>query len=473
MEIYEENRPSANGDTIDLMEMLDDMWKCFSKHWVSFLGVILLCTIAYTGIGIWRYHPSYESYVTFAVSKNQTSETDALVAERLANSFDYVLDSGDLEGIIRNELNLDEEAEFPASVTASSIEDMNFLTISVQTKDAEMSENILKCIITNYPGMAVQVVGAVDLITIDRSGQALAPVETFHPVVEACKGFLIGIVVVMGILLLIIWGDTTIRRYEDLKKNLNVPCLGTLPITRFKKRKKNLNTDISILNDQVPQSFKEAVNTLRTRVEKEMKEKKFHTLLITSSIPGEGKSTITANLAISLAQRSKRVLVIDGDLRHPSLHELFGVEKVDWGITDFLTGKAGLGDVITSYSELEIDMILGRKSVANPSGLLSSRMMQELLESVEDEYDYVLIDTPPSAMISDASVIAGNADAALYVVRQDYTKSRYVTEGVSLLSDSETEILGCVLNYAEAGITHYGYGKYGYGKYGYGKYRYE
>lgn len=196
--------------------------------------------------------------------------------------------------------------------------------------------------------------------------------------------------------------------------------------------------------------------------------------MISSSVPGEGKTTVSLNLAIALSKRKKKVLLIDGDLRNPSLHTNLEIDAKDIkvGITDVLKGKAKPEETIMSFQETGLDLILGRKATGNASGLLSSQKMQELLERVSKEYDYVIIDTPPAAMMADASVVAAYVDSVLYVIRQDYAKVKYVKEGMGLLGDSDVQVLGCVLNCAESGFGRYGYGKYSYGKYGYGYSKY-
>ncbi|MEQ2372199.1 CpsD/CapB family tyrosine-protein kinase [Blautia sp. CLA-JM-H16] len=208
------------------------------------------------------------------------------------------------------------------------------------------------------------------------------------------------------------------------------------------------------------------MSALRTRVEKEMREKNLRTILISSSLPGEGKTTVSLNLALSLAQRDKKVLLIDGDLRNPSLHTNLNILQKDIkiGITDVLKGKEKAGEAIINFEDSNLDLILGRKSTGNASELLSSHRMQEAIDELVDYYDYVIIDTPPAAMMADASVVAAFMDAVLYVIRQDYAKVKYITEGIGLLADSDAHVLGCVLNCAENGFGGYGkYGKYGYG----------
>ena len=465
MRIYEENEEIAAGEQIDLLELADDMWKHLRKHWIRFFLLAVLVAALFTGITIYRYVPSYESYVTFVVSKNQGQAADVVVTNRLANSFSYVLRSGQLESYVRKELGIVGAADFPVSFSAAAIEDTNLLTITAVSANDVQAEKAIEAVITWYPDLSYQVVGGVDMKVIDKSGLPDRPENFLNRTVTALKGILLGLAAVAVILFIMAYNNSTICRYEDLKKYLNIPCVGTIPFTKFKKRKQKFDATISICNDKVPFSFKESINTLRTRVEKEMRTNDLKTLLISSSVPGEGKTTVSLNLALSLQSRGKSVLLIDGDMRNPSLNILVGIQEVKKGISDVLRGKIHAGDAIMHHSELGLDMILGSKAVSNASQLLSSHRMQELMDEVVDYYDYVIVDTPPAAMMTDASVVAAYMDALLYVIRQDFAKVDYISEGIRLLSDSDIRVVGCVFNCAEAGLGHYGYGHYGYGKY--------
>lgn len=472
MQIYEENEEIQRNDQIDLLKLADDMWKYLRRYWGRLLLLAAVIAAAFCGTSFYRYQPVYESYVTFAVSKNQTNAVDSVVAGRLANSFQYVLKSGRLESYIRKELGVVGGAAVPVSLSASAIEETNFLTVTAVSENDTQAQKAIEAVITYYPDLAYQIVGSADFIVIDQSGISGEPSNPRSIPEIVGKGLAAGAAVVVAILFLLAYHTSTIGSYEDLKKYLNVPCLGTIPLTKFKKRKKKFDTKISINNEKVPAVFKESINTLRTRVEKEMRDNHLKTLLISSSVPGEGKTTISLNLALSLRARDKKVLLIDADLRHPSLGTLVGAKEVKKGITDVLNGKSAVGDTIVYHTEYKIDMLLGRKAVSNASELLSSRRMQKLVDEVADYYDYIIVDTPPAAMLSDASMVAAYMDAMLYVIRQDFAKVSYISEGIGLLSDSDIYVMGCVLNCAEPGLGRYGYGKYGYGKYGYGRYGY-
>lgn len=473
MQIYEENTKMTENAGIDLLAIADDMWKAFRKYWLPFVILILAVMSLFTARELYIYKPNYQAYVTFVVTKNQSSSVDTVVTNRLSNSFQYVLRSGRLESYVRKELGIVSGAGMPVSLATSAIEDTNLLTITAHSQNETQADQAIDAVIAYYPDLAVQVVGDVDMTAIDRSAITGEPQNPLNIAAIVIKGIGLGIAAVLIILFLMAYNKSTIGRYEDLKKYLNIPCLGTIPLTKFKKRKHKFDTTISIHNDKVPGSFREAVNTLRTRVEKDMRDKDLKTLLISSSVPGEGKTTVSLNLALSLQSRGKKVLLIDGDLRNPTMNQVVGVKEVKRGIADILRGKTTVSDAIVHHKQLKMDLILGRKAVSNASELLSSRRMQELIDEVVDYYDYIIVDTPPAAMMADASVVAAYMDALLYVIRQDFAKVSHISEGIGLLTDSDIEILGCVLNFAEPGLGRYGYGKYGYGKYGKYGYSYE
>lgn len=472
MQLYEENENIHTENQIDLWDLAETMWKNFRRYWGRLLLLALVLIAGFVGYTAYSYHPVYESYATFVVTKDNTNTVDSVVSARIARSFPYILRSGGLENRIRKELGLMNGSGLPAVLAASSMEDTNLLTVTATSSSDTQGQQVIDVLIQYLPDYAAEVVGNVTLTVIDQTGLTDQPSNAISIPKTVLKGCFLGIIAVLAILFLLAYNDSTVRRYEDLKKYLNIPCLGTIPLTKFKKRKQKFDTRILMTNDKIPATFLEAMNALKTRTEKEMQDKNVETLLVSSSVPGEGKTTVSLNLAIAFAEREKKVLLIDGDLRNPSLHTNLEMSQKDItvGIADVLRGDAEPGDAIISYQESTLDLILGRKSVGNASELLSSRRMQQMIEELADYYDYVIIDTPPSAMMADASELAAFVDGALYVIRQDYAQVKYITEGIGLLSDTGIQVLGCVLNCAENGFGSYGYGKYGKYGYGYSKY---
>lgn len=195
------------------------------------------------------------------------------------------------------------------------------------------------------------------------------------------------------------------------------------------------------------------------------------TIMVTSTAPGEGKSFVAANLAVSIAQSiDEYVLLMDCDLRAPSIHTLFGLEAFE-GLTEYLASSKPLSHLILNTYLDKLKILPAGSIPKNPSELLSSEQMRRLLHEVKLRYNdrYVIVDTPPPYITSETSVLSRQIDGIVIVVRQEKTRKQDVFDVIDIYG--REKILGIVYNDAKSliGYGRYGYGKYGYGKYGYGK----
>ena len=270
-----------------------------------------------------------------------------------------------------------------------------------------------------------------------------------------------------GFLLLYAFTRNTIHEEEDFKKLLNIDCICAIPQIIFKKRGKEFRKDISIYNNKISQTFLEAIRVLRARIEKDAKKNDLKVFLVTSAAPGEGKSTIAANIAMALAMRGSKVVLMDCDFRNPSVRERLNMPEDGPGLYEFLAGKNKLRDVILWNETYKMHVVPGGEAVQNGSELIDSPKMYELLNYLKEKVEYVILDTAPVGVLTDTAVLAEAADAALFVVKQDYANRSSILEGIDQLAESKIYISGCILNGAQAGIGGYGYKNYRYySKYG-------
>ena len=215
---------------------------------------------------------------------------------------------------------------------------------------------------------------------------------------------------------------------------------------------------------------KEAYKTLRTNVQFCGDDVKV--ISITSCVPNEGKSMVSFNLAVSIAETGKKVLFIDADLRKSVLIGRYKINKAIKGLTQYLSGVEELDSVKYTTNVENLDMILSGPVPPNPAELLNNEKFTALVEITKKEYDYVVIDTPPIGQVIDPAIVAQQTDGVIFLVSQANVSYKYAQKQIEQLKRSGCRILGAVLNKVdpEGKGSYYGgyYGKYYKGKYGYG-----
>lgn len=461
---------------IDILQVAADVWNGLRK-W----GWLILALVSFTGtasffIARFRYSPYYEAYTTFTVNTVSTVNYNSrsqknTVTNKMGKIFPYILTSDALKSLVMEDMGYESIEDFPAKIRASVVNDTNLVTLKVQSKDPQIAYDTLRSVLRNYPSISEVAIGEVTLKQMDESGFPTEPANKPGCRKNAAIGMLIALIACLGWLMIKSITRKTIRTEEELTRYFNVEYLGNLPSVVFKKRSKQQDLVVTIDAEGIPFAFVEAIRTIRHRVEREAQKNTIKTILVTSALQSEGKTTTSTNLAIALANRGHNVLLVDGDLRNPSVLPALGIDPVETGMADLLSGKCKVDDILMPYKDRKHLAILpGGKPIDNPTPLWSDANTKKLIQKLHYNCDYVIIDAPPSAIVSDASLIARYTDGCVYVVRQDYAGINILREGMEMFKGTGCKLLGCVLNHAEAGGSGYGYGGYGYGRYGYGGY---
>lgn len=290
-------------------------------------------------------------------------------------------------------------------------------------------------------------------------------------------GLVLGLGLGVGITFLKEYFDNTIKSHEELE-NIGFNILANIPKIEMSRVEQKLENKLSklgpiegkriearLITHLDPKSpVSEAYRTLRTNLQFSKVEGNIKTMLITSSGPKEGKSTTSANLAIAIAQSGKKVVLIDADLRRPVVHSIFGLDKAD-GVTNYL-----MNDI--SYSKMIKKTIIDNLSIVssgilppNPSELISSKRMEELIERLKTDFDMVLFDTPPVIAVTDAAILSTKVDGALLVVSAGQTNIDAVIRAKALLDNVNARLLGALLNSVEIGGMYGTYYYYYYHNY--------
>ena len=456
---------------IDIVILLEDFLRQAKRIWILGLVLVLVCS---GGMAFWRglsYREVYEAYASFTVRVanplyGSVSSYNDKTAQVMADTFPSILTSDLLHRAVMEKLGIKGIPTMSVSATAQS----SILTLRVRDTDPQRAYDVLNAVIECYPDVSEFVVGSTVLVLLDESGVPAMPVNSFSYRPYLVQGAALGGMLWCGIVLVLILLKNTVHNEEELRRMLNIPCLGQIPKVKLTKKMSRPLLHRSRENGE----FAESIRLLRLRVEKLMAEEDKKILLVSSAIPGEGKTSIAANLAVALAQKGKSVLLIDCDLRNPSVAEALSSKSHPIGnnnnLIDYIKGTITVRDALHD-TEVEGLYVIpgGMGGKGDYSALFAQNRMTYLIQASRNLYDCVILDTPPCSMLADAAELTELAEAGLMVIRQDYAARDQIIDGVQRLSDGKMRMIGCAFNHVHA-RRYGGYGYGGYGGYGYGGY---
>lgn len=287
-------------------------------------------------------------------------------------------------------------------------------------------------------------------------------------------GLLLGLMVGGGLAFFVEYLDDTIKGSEEARRVIGAPVLGTIPFIPDEAGENSTLHSSMITHLRPKSAIAEAFRSLRTSIHFSAINRDKKVLITTSTFPGEGKTTISANMAIVLAQTGARVLVLDADMRRPSLHSKFGHTKVP-GLSEVLAGDMPLAAVLHDTGIPNLSLLTAGTTPPNPSELLGSEKMAQLLASLRKEYDHIIIDAPPVLAVTDAPLLTSCCDMVTIVLETERVPVKAAQRMAEMLANVNAPVGGIVINdksgasmerYGYYGRSRSGYG-YGYG-YGYG-----
>ena len=280
-----------------------------------------------------------------------------------------------------------------------------------------------------------------NVLIIDEARIPLRPSKPNRSLIVII-GLLLGAGLAVGYVFVKNYFDDTIKTPDDIE-NRKINVLAWVP--RFESILAG-DESVQFIVDKLPDSIpSEAFRALRTRIQfSRVNTESLKTLLITSSAPQEGKTTIAVNLAGSFAHSKKKVLLIDCDLRKPSVHKLFGANRTP-GLIDYLIGNAKLNEVLTVSKISNLSYISAGTIPPNPAEMLDSQEMRNFLKKMRDEYDLIILDSPPIIAVTDSEILTSMVDGTLLVVSSENTEIEMMERSVELIRRENTQFLGTVL----------------------------
>lgn len=390
---------------------------------------------------------------------------------------DLLLEQYDEEDL-RRVFSFDEDGKIaPSSIrnclAISSVTDTSAVTITATTVNPNLAADICNDITQVAPKYVEEAVGVGSINTIGKAKiykTPVAPNNTKNAILGMAAAFLIAVMVI----LIIDYFDNTIKESEKIAKKYDKAIIGE--IQQFgegkkKKKGKHRTEPRGLLTDKdVPFNIVESYKTIRANILFTAADSEKKIIAVSSPNPGEGKSTSAANLAIALAQTGSAVLLIDGDMRKPVQHRTFKI-KNDEGLSTLIIKKSSMAKSVKSNVINNLDLLPSGPLPPNPSELLASENFKALLEQFAKNYDYVIIDTPPVNVVSDAMVMKSSISGIMLVIRYAMTTYEDLANCMKQIELAKVNMLGFVMNdvHHNHGANYYNY-KYKYKKYGYGGY---
>ena len=446
-EFIEHNGP----EPIDLVTVLRDFLRIVRGKWLSLLLVMAVMSAGLTAWRYFTYAPVYTASATYSITASQDQSTtayrDTSLTSQMAETSPHILGSDMFRRRVAEALELD---YVPGTIRSSVMTGTNFLTISVSDADPQSAYNTLQAVQTVFPEVSESIIGKFYMEIMDESGVPAAPSNPRTVKRDLVKGGLLGLLLGAAVIAFSALTNGTVRREEDCIRRINAKCLGTVPRIHQKVRSRRTSQYPSILRRNADPDLVEAFRNLRNKIERRADKKGCRTLLITSALPGEGKSTIAVNTALALAQAGKRVALVDCDLRNPT-DDLILQAPEGPGLIDLLSGKKQLSACLIGGSALfeqplPLQFLRSGKAVEDGSRYLNEPAMKQLTDQLKAQSDYLILDTPPAGLLTDAGILSQYADGIIFVVKEDFAKVGKILEGMEHVCQGGCEMLGCILN---------------------------
>lgn len=500
----EEKRFERNEEIeIDLRRVFEAILK---KIWLVVIVTVLAGAMAFVYTQQF-VTPLYKSKAMFYVNNSNISLGDASLSvttgdisasRNLVKTYIVVLNTRSTLMDVIDYAGVDYSyAQIKDMIAAAPVDETEVFEVVVTSPDPIEADKIADAITYILPKKITSIIEGTSAKIVDASIVAAAP-SSPNTMRNTALGAILGMIAIMGFIALVEIFDTTIRTEEDIDMVSNYPILASVPdmaagskessyssyyntnVCKKKKKKHRSDKDESdFIGSNVSFTASEAYKMLRTKVQFSFAdEKNCYVVGVSSALAGEGKSITAANLAYSMSQLNKRVLLVDCDMRKPSIFSKLGLNPAP-GMSNYLTRQADYDKVLQKYTDEEnravFNVITAGNNPPNPVELLSSNRMSKALEKFKAEYDYIILDLPPIGEVTDAMAASKHTDGMIIVSRMNYGNRNMLADALGEFDFVDAKILGIVATCTSEASKGYGkgYGRGYYRKYyKYSRYRY-
>ena len=438
---------SIHFDEINLHGLLSLLLK---NLWVvaAFCISAILC---YSSVCKLTYTPSYTSSATFMVSaKDSTSAYNSLTTtQSMASVFVEVFQSNVLREKIQEQMP---DQRFDGTVNTVTIPETNILIVTVTSKEPDTAFRALNLLVDHYSSISDYVFSNAQLEVIKDPVVPVVPsnpldVESQYPLV-----LVVGVVLSVGGMVALYLLHDTVKTPKAARRKIDARLLRTINHEKKNKtlrsRLRKRNNAPLITNSLIKKDFIEDNLSLCSALEYHARKREQQVILVTSVGENEGKSTIAANLALALAEKGRRVALLDCDFRKPALHKIFDIpaEKEKTLTAYLLQEETDPSPYLTESKKHGILLGISQSYGQSVTKLLNNGKLPALLRQLRTQTDYIILDTPPMLVAADAEALAAMVDTALLVVRADFMPTESINKGLARLRKSAPEVCGFVLN---------------------------
>lgn len=422
-------------------------WQILKNWWVVLCWMAAMFLGA-TGVGNLLYTPEYTASSTLVIRMMGTDAYTSLAqTTQMTAVYSEIFQSEALRNLVSESIGEPVEG----SISCTQIAETNLLVLSATSPTPRQAYLFIQAALRNYEQVASYVFSDAVLEVVQEPNVPDAPSNSSFFIRRRPELTLLAGMAAAALIALIYLLRRTVKAAGNASGLLDGTILGTIPFEKkqsLSRRGKKKEIPALLLNSPlVSMDFAESSRRAATRVEAHLRHHKAKVLLVCSVEENEGKSTVAANLAIAIAEHGEKVLLVDGDLRKPAQYKLFdrkGEKRLS--LSDVLTGKASLEEVLSRNSKAGFWELFQYESVAQAGNLLAGAKLRQLMEELKDQADVIVIDCPPVAAAADAEIWMHLADTVALVVRQDASDVRVINDTVDLIWKSAGDFAGFLLN---------------------------
>ena len=441
------NSKIINLRNIDLFSLAKDLIRSW---WI----IVMVAAMGVMGTHAYisnTYVPTYTSTAIYVVTPKQNTGyvyTNKVFASNVVTIFQNLMNSDIMINKIKKDLHL---SNYEVSSNISLIEETNLMKISATSGDPIVSFKTIDSIMNNYSDLSEYLTSDAVFETLEAPTVATHADNVLMPRNKSLMvGGICGLLAILALSAVSIF-RRTIKTEAAVEDQLETNLIGTI---YHENKNRTVKAKIVqsvkallITSPIITTKFIEAFNTIRIKIEYEHERNpEMNSILISSVCENEGKSTVAINIALSLAKEGKKVIIIDADMRKPALYKMLDIPTTDVvDIIKLLQGECGL-DQVMYHDNLGVDLVMSTKGHASTYEFMKSGAMKDLIRKCKKMADYVIIDTPPMAMVSDTEALVDNVDYSLLVIRQDFSYEKDIKNCINIMNDANCKFLGGILN---------------------------